>query len=150
MDDILKILAGALLSIAGGFLAEEAKKRRRLSSSARILLHELQRIWESADHRDSKVVETSESLKAAIDSYKMALFEVDRIKFDEHWPVYRDLIRLLDSDRDTSHKQTLLLLDARRRLAALIGAEQPGTAEMLGVPETGSPVSYGPEDQSED
>jgi hypothetical protein len=150
MDDILKILLGALLSIDGGFLAEEAKKRRRLWSAARVLLHEFQRLWESADHRDPGVVEKSKSLWAAIESYKLALFEVDRAKFEEHWAVYRDLIRLLDSDREASHKQTLLLLDARRRLGALLGAEQLGAAELLGVPESGSPVSYGPTSFSDD
>jgi hypothetical protein len=79
---------------------------------------------------------------AAMDEYKTGLFAVDRIKFEEHWEIYKDLIELLDSDKADDHKQTLLVLDIRRRLGELLGSEQMGAAERLGVPETGSSVTF--------
>jgi len=143
MDDIAKVLLGALLSIAGGFLSEEVKKRRKLWATSRSLLYELQRLWESTEHISPEESLAMASLKTTLDEYKQALFVVDRSKFEEHWGIYRDLMRILDSDRSPSHKQTLLVLDIRRRLAALLGIEQQGSAELLGVPETGSPVRSG-------
>jgi hypothetical protein len=145
-------LLGALLSIVGGFLAEEWGKRRRLWVASRLLLHELQRFTEAIDAKDPEEVEVNEteefeatpSLRSAIDEYKVALFAVDRWKFEKHWPVFRDLVRLLDSTRSPSEKELLLILDSRRRLAQLLGTETPGSAKVLGVSETGSPVSYGP------
>lgn len=142
MDDIAKIFLGALISIVVTFLSEELKKRRRLWASARVLLHELQRAYNSAGQRGPDEILNSKGFLAAVDEYRAALFAVDSAAFERHFPVYAKLTELLDSDLAPDHKETLLVLDIRRRLGALLGHEKPGAAELIGVPETGSPVSY--------
>lgn len=143
MDDVAKVLLGALLSLVAGFFSEEIKKRRRLWAAARVLLYELQRIFRSVDPRDPREILSSKSLQVAIDEYRVALFAVDSAKFNDHWPIYRDLMELLDSDMDDDQKVTNLSLHVRRLLGALLGSEQLGAAEQFGVPETGSPVTFG-------
>jgi uncharacterized membrane protein YgaE (UPF0421/DUF939 family) len=143
MSQPANILLGAVLAIVvsllAGALSEEYKNQRRLWATARILLYELQRIWEWPEERMDRDLS---SLLPVLEDYKLALFAVSRRKFEEHWENYRDLMRYLDSDREERHKMTLVLLDTRRRLSASLGWEEPGAGEILGVPETGSPVSW--------
>lgn len=144
MDDILKVLLGAALSIAGGFLSEEAKKRRRLWAAARLLLHEMQLLFEANIEDLLDIPDAKAALAGAVAEYKLALFSVDRVKFEEHWQIYRDLARLLNSAEREDRKYMVVVIDVRRRLAALLGAEQPGSAELLGVRESGPPTSKTP------
>jgi hypothetical protein len=142
IPDFLKVLFGAALSIGGGFLSDELKKRRRVKSAARVLLLELQRIYQNLETRPLSEPDVCSSLNAAATEYKQALFAVDRITFSEHWAILRELIDALDGD--PAKRETLLVLGVRRSLAKLLGERDPGSAKELGVPEDGSPISHGP------
>jgi hypothetical protein len=118
-ETFFALLLGAALAILSGTAQEQIKNRRRLQATARVLLHEIGRLFRYFDRRDLDDSEVRQRLDTAVTDYKDALFSVDAITFSEHYPLYLQLVDAVES-QNTFLKEAPLILEVRPKLAQLL------------------------------
>lgn len=119
MSSALLVVLGAVLAVIGGLVREEIKVRRRLRGATRLLIHEIERLFEWLEDKGIDDDEVRGRLHRAIEQYKAALFDVDRVTFHEHLSVYEKLVNAWEAPGDF-RKEVQLILKVKPDLERLM------------------------------
>jgi hypothetical protein len=128
---LFALLLGSFLAIIAGLLQEQLKVRRRLRTTARLLLHEIGRLFDYLQEKGIDDDEVRVRLRVAIDDYKKALFDVDAITFSEHYPIYRELVDAIEAPTEF-RKEARLILNVRPKLARLLNIDPVSFEDTAG------------------